>query len=241
MRCCVGPVRMQTLRWGCGIIVALFGVIVLVGALLTGGVEQTQRAPVPEDVPPAAATPAPDSGFDQWAAAGEEGLGIPRPALRAYGQAEAWARENMPSCNLAWNTLAGIGYIETQHGTYGGGHLDEAGNTTQDIIGPQLNGDGFAEVKDTDRGELDGDKEFDRAVGPMQFIPEAWRMYGEGSPNNIDAAAEAAARLLCAQQRDLSTPEGWTNAIRGYNFSNEYVRNVRDAAANYALGQRAEG
>ena len=215
------------LKRGCGILLAIFGVIILVGFLIAE-LPQQNRQPIPEDVPPAAATPAPETGLQEWAESAD--LGIPVPALVAYGQAETWARENLPGCKLAWNTLAGVGYIETKHGTYRPGK----------IIGPQLNGDGFAEVKDTDNGELDGDKEYDRAVGPMQFIPETWRAYGEGSPHDIAEAAKAAARLLCSKDRDLSTPEGWTNAILAYNYSNEYVRNVRDAAANYALGQRPE-
>ena len=105
---------------------------------------------------------------------------------------------------------------------------------------------GFAEIQDTDGGALDGDPEFDRAVGPMQFIPETWHRYGVDAsgdgvadPHHIDDAAASAARLLCSGGRDLATAEGWTSAIRSYNQSDEYLRDVRDAAANYALNQPA--
>ncbi|KAB3523105.1 hypothetical protein GC425_02790 [Corynebacterium sp. zg254] len=262
-------------------IAAIVGVIALVGYLVAGVLggqdwNRSQRLPIHDDVPPRAATPAPEMDLaaggrtalqlHAWAQAGSEDLGIPVQALMAYGQGEVYARYNLPDCNLTWNTLAAIGFVETHHGAYNGkgyGHteLDDRGNVvgtsrgdgSGTIVGPQLNGDGFAEVGDTDDGTLDGDKDFDRAVGPMQFIPEAWRMYGAdmgggspirdytGNPQNIDDAAVAAARLLCSHERDLSTPEGWTSAVRGYNQSNEYMLNVRDAAANYALGQRAHG
>src|SRR5699024_5291146 len=88
------------------------------------------------------------------------------------------------------------------------------------IIGVQLDGSpGFAEIPDTDGGELDGDPEFDRAVGPMQFIPESWRKYGRDAngdgradPNQIDDAAVASARLLCETGGDLSQAENWQRA-----------------------------
>ncbi len=245
---------------------ALFGVMVLlvmaVGTWIGNLERETQasRIPIPEDVPPAAALPAPivdlalpdpAQQLADWAVVGEQDMAIPARALMAYGLGENYARVHFPSCGLAWNTLAGIGFVETVHGTYngtrfGGSFIEADGFTSSPIRGPQLDGNGFAAIRDSDGGTLDGDTEWDRAVGAMQFIPEAWRLYGvdmnnDGSvlPSHIDDAVGAAVRLLCDKDRVLTTPEGWTAAIRGYNFSNEYVRNVRDAAANYALGQRA--
>ena len=148
--------------------------------------------------------------------------------------------------------MAGIGYVETRHGTYsgklfGGSSISENGVVEPPIVGVQLNGSpGLAEIKDTDGGRIDGDASFDRAVGPMQFIPGSWAIFGrdadgDGVPNphQIDDAALSAANLLCAHGRDLSTPEGWTEAIRSYNSSTEYLTKVRNAAASYALEQPA--
>ena len=80
----------------------------------------------------------------------------------------------------------------------------------------------------------------------MQFIPESWRKYGRDAngdgradPNQIDDAAIAAARLLCENGGDLSVAENWQRAILAYNASQEYVMQVRDAAAAYSVGTTA--
>ena len=253
---------------GCGcvvVILALLMIIAVVGFLVAGFTGPTSepnvpRKEVPEHVPPKAAKPAPEIDIHRsgrtseqllpWSKPISEATGIPEQALIAYGNAEVIARQSRPQCHITWNTLAGLGYVETRHGTYDGKHfsaadIDAQGNTTPPIFGPQLNGKGFATVHDTDEGKMDGDKEYDRAMGPLQFIPESWNRYGvdadgneHADPQNIDDAAASAVRLLCDFQRDLATPEGWTQAVRSYNLSDEYVRNVRDAAANYAVGQR---
>lgn len=251
---------------GCGfVVVSLLSIIALVGFLVAAfngsSPLQANRLPIPDDVPPAAAEPAPNIDLNKpgrtadqlarWARGQVSETNIPYQALIAYGNAENIARQTRPECGLSWNTLAGLGYVETKHGSHSslpfrGTKLNENGTADPKIFGPQLNGDKFARIEDTDNGELDGDKEFDRAMGPMQFIPETWRHYGVDAngdgvadPQNIDDAAAAAVGLLCDFGRDLRTPEGWTQAIRSYNQSDEYVRDVRDAAANYALGQSA--
>ncbi|SDL85989.1 Membrane-bound lytic murein transglycosylase B [Corynebacterium mycetoides] len=254
---------------GCAGIVMVVTAIVLIIAL-TGWMfsvfsdvaTPATREPVPADVPPAAAQAPPlidvhapgrtSDTLAEWAAPIAEQTGIGPQAVRAYGNAALVAQEAWPQCNLAWNTLAGIGWVETRHGTYTGrtfdtGRLDEAGFAQPPIIGPALDGSGqFAEIRDTDGGALDGDATFDRAVGPMQFLPGSWRIYGRDAngdgvadPQQIDDAALASANLLCADNRDLSTPEGWRDAIFSYNNSNDYVVKVRDAAANYAMNQPA--
>lgn len=248
-------------------VAAVLAVIVGVGftiAAMTDAQQTTKpRIAVPDNVPPAPAPPSPPidihaSGrtslqLADWAGARSRELGIPQTALMAYGNAEAIAAQARPGCHVSWNTLAGLGYVETRHGTYdgrtfGAAELSTEGLAEPKIIGPQLNGQNFALVKDTDKGELDGDTEFDRALGPMQFIPESWCRYGvdangdgRADPQQIDDAAASAMRLLCDRGRDLSTPDGWTQAIAAYNLSDRYVRDVRDAAANYAVGQRPSG
>jgi membrane-bound lytic murein transglycosylase B len=53
-------------------------------------------------------------------------------------------------------------------------------------------------------------------------------------PENINDAALTAAKYLCAQGRDLSTPVGWWAAIMSYNASIDYVQKVFGVADNYA-------
>lgn len=247
---------------GCGSVLAVIMVIAFVGwtlSFLEGARPVRQLAPIPADVPPLAGESvplidvhAPGRTSDKlafWADPIAADTGIPAAALRAYGNAALIAAESWPGCNLNWTTLAGIGYVETRHGTYsgkifGGSRINERGMVEPPIIGIPLDGSpGVATVVDTDNGELDGDTEFDRAVGPMQFIPESFARYGRDAdgdgvpdPHQIDDASLSAANLLC-EGRDLGTPEGWSEAVRSYNMSNEYLRNVRDAANSYALRQ----
>ena len=47
-------------------------------------------------------------------------------------------------------------------------------------------------------------------------------------------AALSAASYLCAHGRDLTTAQGWTDAIYSYNQSDSYLRQVRDQATAYA-------
>lgn len=245
-------------------VLAVILIVSMVGwalSFLDGAAPIRQLSPVPKDVPPARAAEVPRIDVHgpgrtadllaAWAQPIASETAIPPAALRAYANAELIAAEAWPECHLSWGTLAGIGYVETRHGSYSGElfnarSIDENGYVLPPIIGVALDGSpGFAAIPDTDGGELDGDTEFDRAVGPMQFIPESWRRYGrdangdgKADPNQIDDAALSAAHLLCSGQ-DLATPEGWAEAIRSYNMSNQYLVDVRDAAASYALGQPA--
>jgi membrane-bound lytic murein transglycosylase B len=118
------------------------------------------------------------------------------------------------------------------------------GDVTPPIRGVQLDGtSGNLHIADTDRGLLDGDATLDRAMGPMQFIPETWRLFGvdgnndgKVSPDNFDDAALSAAGYLCWNGKNLSTPRGWMKALRAYNNSDQYARTVRDWATAYAGG-----
>ena len=257
-------------RVGCGtgcaaaIVLSIILIVAIVGWSLSFLEDSTSiptRQPIATDVPPARAAAVPEIDIhaagrtsDQlayWADPIAAEIGMSSTALRAYANAELIAAQSWPQCHLSWGTLAGIGYVESRHGTYSGSlfsarSIDENGYIQPPIIGIALDGSpGFAEIQDTDNGELDGDKQFDRAVGPMQFIPTSWARFGRdangdgvANPNQIDDAALSAANLLCSG-RDLATADGWTEAIRSYNNSQDYVNKVRDAAANYALGQSA--
>ncbi|MEV6672912.1 lytic transglycosylase domain-containing protein [Streptomyces sp. NPDC051162] len=158
--------------------------------------------------------------------------GIPATALDAYKKAEAQARTELPNCHIPWQLIAGIGKVESEHGTIYGTHLLPDGTTDKPILGPALTGREFALVRDTDGGFWDGDTQYDHAVGPMQFIPSTWKHIGSDgnggykNPNNIYDAALGTARYLCAGGRDLNKPGDLDKAILSYNPSREYVKSV---------------
>ncbi|MFC3999833.1 lytic transglycosylase domain-containing protein [Nocardiopsis sediminis] len=188
------------------------------------------------------ASPADDSATAEagaeWLDSTAASTGIPRRALEAYAAAQLRAMEELPQCRISWPTLAAIGEVESRHGTFAGGEIGPGGRTTVDIIGIPLDGtNGTAAIRDTDGGRLDGDTEWDRAVGPMQFIPRTWDRWGADAdgdgtadPHDIDDAALAAARYLCADGRDLTSDDGWWTAILTYNESASYADDVLDIA-----------
>jgi hypothetical protein len=97
-----------------------------------------------------------------------------------------------------------------------------------------------AAVPDTDGGALDGNGRWDRAIGPMQFIPSTWRIYaadgnhdGVEDPQNIYDATLAAANYLCATGPELNQPHQLIRAVYAYNHSYSYVRDVLTVAAHY--------
>lgn len=166
--------------------------------------------------------------------------GVPETALRAYARAELMSAD---SCGIGWTTLAGIGWVESQHATLGGRTLGADGHASSRILGPALDGrEGFRAIAASPESTVwHGDPQWDHAVGPMQFIPttwEAWSSDGDGDgvadPNDIDDAALAAARYLCAGGRNLTTAEGWSGGVLSYNQAQEYVDAVHAAATSYS-------
>jgi membrane-bound lytic murein transglycosylase B len=184
----------------------------------------------------------PIQGVDPtWLARTAAATGIPSRALLAYASANLQLRAEKPACALGWNTLAAIGLAESGHGTHAGSSIDENGVARPAILGIRLDGSqGIAAIRDTDKGAYDGDTQWDRAVGPMQFIPSTWAMDGaDGNgdgvkdPQNIDDAALAAARYLCASSA-MSTPAAWRTAVQSYNNSGPYIDSIAAAANRYA-------
>jgi hypothetical protein len=176
-------------------------------------------------------TPPQPAPFGPAGAIGE--LGIPALVLTAYHRAADRLAKEDPTCHLPWWLLAGIGHTESGHAE--GGRLYADGTTRGRILGPVLNGGiaGDAVITDTDHGRYDGDTRYDRAVGPMQFIPSTWAFAGadgnndgKKDPNNIFDATLAAGRYLCNYHRDLSKPAGLTAAILSYNNSQPYLATV---------------
>lgn len=210
------------------------------------------------DVRPGTLTPVDAAAQPQLrAAAGEDPLRawarrlavpaeVPARALMAYGNAELALRTENPGCHLSWTTLAAIGRVESDHGRYGGATLREDGRPSVPIVGVPLDGSpGVRAIADTDGGRFDGDPDLDRAVGPMQFIPSTWSRWaadadldGAGDPHQIDDAALAAARYLCADGRDLAIPADWWAAVLSYNNSVTYGQKVFGLADGYGRTAR---
>lgn len=158
--------------------------------------------------------------------------GIPGTVLAAYQKAARDLAMSMPGCHITWPLLAGIGKIESGHAS--DGKVDANGNTRGKILGPVLDGGpGMAAIADTDQGLYDGNASWDRAVGPMQFIPGTWRTFGaDGNgdgvkdPHNVFDAARAAGDYLCSGGANLADPQGLVQAVLRYNHSMDYVSNV---------------
>jgi membrane-bound lytic murein transglycosylase B len=184
-----------------------------------------------------------------WAQQTGTRAGIPVVAVQAYGYAELVLGRTAPSCHLTWTTIAAIAKVESAHGSANGAVLGVDGSVAPPIFGLPLDGKGGRlEVADHDQGALDGDAQFDRPIGPMQFLPQTWTEIAVGNsvdadnngvsdPNDIDDASLAAARQLCQHGRDLARPDAWWDAILSYNALRPYAQKVFDAANEY--GQRS--
>ncbi|MFJ7266014.1 lytic transglycosylase domain-containing protein [Streptomyces sp. NPDC099050] len=196
-------------------------------------------APAPT-VAPAATDPGPRT--EHPATGGAEGAqGIPASVLAAYRGAERVVGGSDPGCGLRWQLLAAIGKVES--GQARGGQVDGSGKTLRPILGPVLDGNGFANISDTDGGAYDGDARYDRAIGPMQFIPSTWASWGQDAngdgrrdPHNVHDAALAAGRYLCAGTRDLRVGADLDRAVLSYNRSSAYLRTVRSWFTYYLKG-----
>ena len=170
--------------------------------------------------------------------------GIPVRALQGYRKAATLINSADPSCHIDWALLAAIGRVESDHGRFGGSQLNSAGVAQPAIIGMRLDGsNGTARILDTDGGRLDGDTVYDRAVGPMQFLPSTWAMVGVDAngdgvkdPENIDDAAASAAVYLCSGHGDLGRPDDLRASILRYNASDSYVQMVTSIAYAYRHG-----
>jgi hypothetical protein len=254
------------------LIAALLGVALSTGAFLvpTGGADRPgpPAPPVvgPSGIPLPTAPPGgvpplntpgsvptgqgnPADALIGWAEQVQARTGIPEVALRAYGYAELAVRATTPTCQLSWTTLAAIGRVESNHGSSGGATLLGDGRALPPIFGLPLDGEGDrALILDTDGGTLDQDPIYDRAIGPMQFIPQTWQSEavdatgdGIGDVHNLHDASLAAANYLCRGGRDLTTATGWWSAVLSYNPVQAYAEAVFAAANEYGRQSRAGG
>ncbi|WP_067688526.1 lytic transglycosylase domain-containing protein [Nocardia jejuensis] len=170
-------------------------------------------------------------------------LGMPGISENAYQNAERILAAENPVCGMPWSMLAGIGRVESTHAF--GGKADAEGNPLTPIYGPVLDGSLYGNnvIHDTDGGALDGLSGYDRAIGPMQFLPETWRHYaadgnGDGiaDPQNLYDAALTAGKYLCSGNLDMRDPAQQTRAILRYNNSMAYVANVMAWETSYGSG-----
>ncbi|WP_433664058.1 murein transglycosylase [Nocardia sp. CA-128927] len=197
--------------------------------------------------------------LQDWARNRGGKYGIPARALQAYGYAAVALAKTQPGCHLGWTTLAGIARVESDHGRHRGAKIATDGQVKPPIRGVALDGTkGNARIVDPDASARTGHTVFAAAAGPFQFIPDTWKRWGvradtdyktlastlqkanpaasnelTGSPDNIDDAALAAGRYLCASGGDLSTARGWRQAIFAYNHSDTYVRQIHATATSY--------
>jgi hypothetical protein len=151
---------------------------------------------------------------------------------------------------VRWTVLAGIGKVESDHGrTHGPAAVfEEDGDLRPPIVGPALDGSGgLAAVPDTDGGLWDGDRRWDHAVGPMQFLPATWRSYGrdgsgdgQADPHNVfDAALGAVAKLCLGSPGNFEDRSHLARALHAYNPSGAYVREVLRWIDTYDLALQA--
>ncbi|QGN46704.1 lytic murein transglycosylase [Micromonospora sp. WMMD558] len=206
----------------------------------------TAVAPTGGTVVPAPGTGRPADALAAWAAQIGPKVGIAPVAMQAYGYAELVLAQTNRSCGLSWTTLAAIGHVESAHGQANGARLGTDGRAAPEIIGLPLDGrDNRMLIRDTDRGVLDRDTTYDRAIGPMQFIPTTWQEVGADAdndgrkdPHDIDDAALAAANYLCKGSRNLTIAGDWWNAILSYNDVRAYAQDVFDRANQYGQASR---
>ncbi len=202
-------------------------------------IEAPASVPVPGIIAPAV----PEGSADS-VVSGASSNGIPAPALAAYQRGAQIIDAADKSCNIPWELIAAIGRVESDHGRYGGNTLSKEGVSKPGIYGISLNGkNGTQAINDTDGGQLDNDTVYDRAVGPMQFIPSTWQVVkvdadgdSKRNPQDMDDAALATAVYLCSGKDNLSNRKGQEAAVFRYNHSQDYVNLVLRIMEAYSSG-----
>lgn len=153
---------------------------------------------------------------------------VPARVLEAYRAADGWCQ------GLRWQLLAGIGSVESGHGTTHGASTDpDSGEVRPWILGPPL--DGSPRVQSLPAGRWLGwfgiGGPWQQGVGPMQFLPAtftAWAVDQDGdgvaNPHDIDDAVVTAASYLCGGRAGAITDE--RAALLQYNHDEDYASAV---------------
>jgi hypothetical protein len=158
---------------------------------------------------------------------------IPGIAIDAYEHGAGILAQDDPGCHLGWYDLAAIGRVESDNGLTWGplARVSPNGTLSPPILGPVLDGQGGTPAIPTpDRGVLEHGGKWERAVGPMQFLPSTWLEYGQDgngdgvkNPQNYWDAALTTAVYLCANGGNLATKSGFDAGVLAYNHSPSYV------------------
>lgn len=173
------------------------------------------------------------------AAPGEDAAPIPGVSPRVLA---AYRRADGRCEGLRWELLAGIGWVESQHGTANGASVEEGtGLVLPPILGPPLDGrTGPALQSGAWRGQWGLAGPWQQALGPMQLLPgtfAAWAVDGDGDgildPHDIDDAVATAANYLCGSAGEIVDERA---ALFRYNRSDRYVTEVLDYADSLAAG-----
>lgn len=172
------------------------------------------------------------------------GARIPPVAYDAYRAAASASSSITPACDVDWQMLAGIGQVESRHGRLDADRtIDTEGLVSPPIRGRPLDGTGGTQtIPDTDAGELDGDATWDRAMGPLQFIPTTWAELGRdgngdgvADPDNLyDASLTAVAHLCLREPGDYQVRAQLRRALIAYNASGQYADRVLGWMDRYA-------
>ena len=171
---------------------------------------------------------------------------IPLVAYDAYRSASDAATTVIDSCEVHWTIVAGIAQVESRHGRIDAQHVVSLdGDVEPPIRGRPLDGTrGTQTIVDTDDGEIDGDATWDRAMGPLQFIPTTWRELGRdgnddgtADPDNLyDAALTAVAHLCLREPGDYTDRGELRRALIAYNASGRYADDVLRWIDRYRTG-----
>lgn len=174
------------------------------------------------------------SSFGGGGGAPSSVAGMSNVLLNAYTLAAVTSAKTCPG--MRWSVLAAVGQVESS--SLAGRTISNSGKVSPPVFGPVLDGSGAGgnttPVWDTDSGRLDFDTRYDRAVGPLQFLPATWAAYGaDGNgdgrkdPQNVYDIALAAANYLCQSAGgDLTDPARLRTAILAYNRSETYLADV---------------
>ncbi|MEZ0578448.1 hypothetical protein [Nocardioides sp. MH1] len=158
---------------------------------------------------------------------------IPTVALAAYQRAESVLNGADKSCHLDWTLVAAVGQVVSKHGAKDGGTFRDDGTLRPHLRGDPITDDAGKKLPDSDAGKVDGDKRWDRPVGPMQLAPPTWAVIGvdadgdgRRNPGDIDDASLAVAVLLCSGEEDLQKRADRMAAVGRINDDKSFVETV---------------